>query len=75
MRSQVSSRVSERDALAAPELSVDVQFELSDQLAPGQAREAVTQMAQDIQAGAPALDCGSLPRRTRNFSRLSDALC
>lgn len=58
--SQVSSRVSERDALAAPELSVDVQFELSDQLAPGQAREAVTQMAQDIQAGAPALDMNEI---------------
>lgn len=58
--SQVSSRVSRQDALAAPDLSVDVQFELADQLDPGQAEAAVTQMAQQIQAGARTPDVQDL---------------
>ncbi|MGH3652048.1 DUF4232 domain-containing protein [Glutamicibacter sp.] len=53
--SKVSAEVMDHDAFAKPDLSVDLQFVLSDQLAPVQAEEIVLEMAQRIQAGAHAL--------------------
>ncbi|MFD1377727.1 DUF4232 domain-containing protein [Micrococcus antarcticus] len=52
---QMSSEVMDHDVLAAPDLSVDLQFVLSDQLDPAQAEVIVREMAQQIQAGAHAL--------------------